>query len=588
MSLPTIFLHNIDVICPLLGSNESLHSTLVPSRFSSRIYAKNTFWGRFYTVIHPAPADELSNVLKSTMLIFFRSIQRMVVTQEVYLRILKELINGVHSSTEDLENCRSELKHLYDGLSPMIKKLKRADTVPANELLSILHGFSREDTTVAGRFSMEYLNQKNKRIAALIHLECLYGALLPYGQLMSGIYTDEIAPTERARSIISTVCFSVDFKISHLALYLLYSLISSPLPKFSEIYYLLSKKNIKLIEIPETKHETFRQSLRPGMKIAVADYATITLGEPISYTKKSSFNLPAYSIEEWPNKMIVFQPNRMYHAFYKKVIERDSRAVQPSRTFVVDDRKGYWSIEERFIKKILPLSKFLVFICYLLEHGPLCAIEFSELSYKMERWSKNGKMIPQLPTPITESADDYEGFLSSLIKFYEASPYSKDIPSLYQFLEICLEPAKKEYKNFFSELAADVVSLPLSFRDSELNLQISTAIGKKKTICSSKKQEDDERDRSFRKKCQTLAQEILEIRDTFLSQFRSLETFQKDEMTLLSHEYREEEARFLENFKTVFPPMVQSWILPPPELQKKLFERLLQKPSEKCFPASST
>lgn len=583
MSLPTIFLHNIETICPLLGSNESLHATLVPSRFSSRVYERTTFWGKVYSKIHSSPLESLTSILQTTMLIFFNSLQKMVATQEIYLRILKEVINGVHPNTEDLENCRSELKHLYDALGPLIKKLKKSDTVPVKELRAILNGLSTESRTVAGRFSMEYLNQKNKRIAALIHLECVYGALLPYGELMLGIYSDGVSLTEKAKVIFSTVFLSVDFKISYLALNLLHSLIQDKLPEFSEIYYLLFKKNISLIETSEWKYEALRQGLQPGMQIDVSKYQKITLGDPINYSKNNR-NRITYTIAERPTQMIVFYPNRIYQTFYRKLMERDSRAIHPNKMLFVDPKKGCWSIEESFSKQTLPFPKFLDFIRYLLQHGPLCSLQFSELTYERVDEERDKKWIPRYPMLITEEENDYDAFLTSLIEYYSSSPYTKEILSLYYFLALCLEPAKKEYKNFFIEFAADVASLPLHYIQSDVDLRVSIALGKKGNICGSKKSTGD----YFSKKCQTFAQEVLELREGLLLQFRSLSIFQKDDITLVSPQYREKEDLFLNNFIMLFPPMVQSWIMPPPEIQKKLFDRLLQTLFERCSAASSS
>lgn len=562
MTVPSFFYSNIDSLYPLLGNSEPLHDLLVPSPFSSGFTLSTSAWGKACSVMWlgmnsstgSISREQLTSALKRTMEVFSHVLHSMNYYQEIYQRSFTSVLNGSQTDTSDLEKYRSELKVIYEGVGPFIKKLKNADTPVANELIEILFENSKEEKDFTKKFSRELLNCPNKQIAAMISLECANKEMLPYGPLLLGMYTADPVATEIAQRIIPRICSLVDFKIARRALELIHTHSSIKLPEFSSTFYNLFKKNIPIVLNPEKKWDSDRRALMPGYSVVIEKGAPpVKLGAHLSPPKAGHDGRIGFHITnatgsstDTTSQVIFFYVNREYgnHLAQKQSAEGCLASAQP---FIARDHvKFRWAIEAYIETPELPFSQFVSFVSSALSKEHLSAVDFTKINVPKD------SLEIKTTEPIYFKGTDYAGFIESLIGYYKAGVYNKEQPSLYLFLSTCLANAKEEHVNFFKTLATDTLKLPLTALQSDIDVVKSAAVGRKKTI-SPIAESNSAAVADFEKKCQTMVTEILELRKNLVLELRHSKDYTKSQETAL-----------ITNLLNTFPEKVRSWIIPPP------------------------
>lgn len=548
MTIPQFFYSNINTLSTLLDENTSLHESLEASPFSSSISRRGSFWGRTYSCLWLGmnAADEnlsqrqLNAAISRTMSLFCYVLQDMIYTQNLYLRLLKANVNGVHFDTADLENCRSKLKGIYENIGPFIHRLRKSQSPVGKELLTLLREDPEEEIDVTRLFKEELLTKVNKQIGAIIHLECIYGELLPYNQLLWGMYTDEPIPTQKTREIITSLGSQVDFKVTYRALHLIHTLSDIDQDFHLTLYYLY-KKNIPVIHYPERKLDTWRRSLKPGDVIMRNNSSPMILGKRLGTPKQGYDGRIAFQLQSNLRSVVVFYPNKAYYDFRNIRAGKEACAAKPIPT-IVKDEKLRWSTELYIDCQPLSLSNLLEFIDHLFIFGPITVIDFTEILH-----NQSTGLLSTL-RPIFPENENFDGFVDSLMKLYDTGYYGKDCSTLYEFLQMCLKNAQEKHLQFFKELALDTAKLPIDTLQNEITFVIDTAVGKKQLISPSSYGDE----KTFFKKCQTMVLEIIERRALMVQKLRSQSSYSEDQEILL-----------LNDFIKTIPEKVCTWILPP-------------------------
>jgi hypothetical protein len=477
-------------------------------------------------------SEDLSNrqlvaALQRTMTIFLYVLHEMIYTQERYLRLLANNVNANNNDTADLESCRSKLKHVYEATGPFIKQMIKNDTVAVKELTTILM-----ETESSTEYSPKLLKTINKKIRALIHIECLYGQLLPYNKILWGMLTEDHDAEEALRELVERVAPQAHFKKVSQTLELI--LQNSGIKEdFHLILYKMFKRNIPLIDYSEPKFLARRASLQPGMVINPGTSSPMKLGQRLSVDREGRDDRIVFRVENRPDEVITFFRNRAFYHVQEIRIQEESCVALPAPT-ICYDAEGYWASESNFEPHPLPLPKFLQIIDKLFDDRIIQPIAFTEFLMDPET-----EMLKSIK-PIFRQPDDFDGLVDSLITLYHSGAYSKECPSLHEFLRACLGNAKPHHKQFFSELAFEAASLPLNVFPREISLVIETAVGKKYLISSTATEE------SIRMKCTQFVNEILEMRTKIAIESSEIE-----------------ETKFIEQFAKTLAEQVCAWTLPP-------------------------
>jgi hypothetical protein len=469
-----------------------------------------------------------------------------------------------------LEETRSILKDLYETLDPFLRKLRRAkklNTPASQQILTILRQNNIDEPDITKRFDKSNLKAVNKEIYAMIQLEIEHGKMLPYGKLLLGIYAKKPSPYIKiAQRILPRACQNLDFKITYRALHFLHSTVTRELPHFSNTFHFLYQRGIHVIETPDHKWELKRRAFKTGDEFYLGNKnkETIRLGVRLGAERPGwdgriifRVNPSAACSSSWTTtpQIIIFYPNRCYRNHLIHRDRRDTVGIVAQNSFVNEEHKMRWSVEDYLEPRPLQLSDFLSIVKFFIEKDYLVKVDFSEVRYhgSQQRFFAT-KPIYKMEPP------NYFAFLESLIDYFPN--YQDDYFSLFQYLTECLHSIDPKYTIFFRQLVSDVLEIPIDNCQEDMNNLAGSILARRKQIAPDLNSKNPHTE-LFLERCTKMVKDLYDARKTLIEEINT--------SSRTIEEAKERTDQLLFTLKNHLPQRVCSWIIPSiPEFLKSL------------------
>ncbi len=540
----TTFSTNITTLLPLVNCNNHPNQLLTASPWSAAIYPRESFWGGMHLIAWCAFEDgeaqssdnHLKESLRSTMEFFFNTLSETLKTQDLYLKELKDICNVVHDHPTYLLEHRVKLKQAFEHILPFAKALNKSHSVFSHELITILAEEQLRQNDPTKIFNHDSLSLLNNKISALIHLDCIFAGPLPYNEMMNVCANPLPATLEILKNLSTQVFSKTDFKITFRALQLLFQIKEWNPDNISRYFIHFANHEIELIKYPDYKLDRWRRQLTSGDVVNLSPEEFVVLGECISPPKSPLDGRIIYRIQNDPDNVIIFYPNKVYHSYLETRANTSSwgiKTVKPTRV----DPKMRWSIQPYYEKAPLPHHRLVDLMDWLLKQdpeGPRAPIDFDEIVL-----DANGKEMSLVP--IYQKDYDFEHLIESLITYYNKGYYNEEYPLIYDFLLDTIQSIKTQERDFFLNICRNLLDLGLDPEPHLVNRVIDEAWGS--SIWKNRT--------SMRVKCQYLADQINTLQNNMIQQVRTSGAHTPNL-----------ESDLIESIKCTFPNMVCLWIMP--------------------------
>lgn len=358
---------NLQEIYSTLDANLQETCALVGNRSGSRVYAAQSFWGRYWSMIYYIPntlgadgpaSDNFANAIRTTANAFQVQFKLIEVTADTYRQYLTERCEGYSPEERELHSVRSHLTAWNHGITPFLNLLQinRGGRILAL-FRNIFQGSA--DLSTEAKFYSFFEQDLFKRICGyqeLLDLEGQTGGPLPLVPLFKVATRRELSKSEEIElsnfvekineaegTSIEKLLKALQVLVDHfVSKHYKVDLMNKPHRGLLEIY--LNQIGCQLFKKVDSQHLAWRESLKSGDQLQLLD-RKVTLGARLGKKKESDDNL-LFQVEGERELIVRVGKNRSV-LHLEEYSSKEKMEVIHKAAVILIDVEGRCSLMER-------------------------------------------------------------------------------------------------------------------------------------------------------------------------------------------------------------------------------------------------